>query len=79
MDNNKPTAKGVKDSIENIIAEVHHLKSTQDLTQKEIDIPMLRSQQKGDWFCKEMVKTVTSGSRKTEFKLDQNGILCKWV
>ena len=28
MDKNKPTAKGVEDSIENVIAEVHHLKST---------------------------------------------------
>ena len=58
MDNNKPTAKGIKGGTENIIAEVHHLKSTQGLTQKEIDIPMLRSHQKGDWFCKEMVKRV---------------------
>ena len=26
-----------------------------------------------------MVKKITSGSRKTEFKLDQNGILCRLV
>ena len=77
MDNNKPTAKGIRDGIENIIAEVHHAQSTQGLTQKEIDIPMLRSHQKGDRFCKEMVKRVMSGSRKTEFQLDQNGILCR--
>ena len=40
---------------------------------------MLRSHQKGDWFCKEMVKKITYGSRKTEFELDQNGILCRSV
>ena len=45
----------------------------------EIDIPMLRSHQKGDWFSKEMVKKVMSGSVKTEFNLDQNGILCRLV
>ena len=79
MNNNKPTAKDIKDGIENIIAEVHYLKSTQGLMQKEIDIPMLRSHQKRDLFCKEMVKRVMSGSRKIEFKLDQNGILCSSV
>ena len=79
MDKNKPTAKGVEDSIENVIAEIYHLKSTQSLTQKEIDTPMLRSDQKGDQFCKEMVKKIMSRSRKTEFKLDQNGILCRLV
>ena len=77
MDKNKPTAEGIKDGIENVIAEVHHLKLTQSLTQKEIDIPMLKSQQKGDWFCREMVKKIMSESRKTEFKLDQNGLLCR--
>ena len=41
-DKNKPTAEGIGDCIENIIAEVHHLKLTQSLKQKEIDIPMLR-------------------------------------
>ena len=55
-DKNKPTAKGIEDGIENVIAEVHHLTSTLGLTQKEIDIPMLRSHQMEDWFCKEMVK-----------------------
>ena len=77
MDKNKPTAKGIEDGFENVIAEVHHLKSTQSLKQKEIDIPMLRSHQKGDRFCKEMVKKIMSRSIKTEFQLDQNGILCR--
>ena len=79
IDKNKPTAKGIEDGIENVISEVYHLKSTQSLTQKEIDIPMLRSHQKGDQFCKEMVKKITSRSRKKEYKLDQNGILCRSV
>ena len=79
MGKNEPTAKGIKDSIENVIAEVHHLKLTQSLTQKEIDIPVLRSHQKVDQFCKEMVKKIMSGSKKTKFKLDQNGILCRLV
>ena len=35
---NKPTAKGIKDGIKNIIVEVHHVISIQDLTHKEIDI-----------------------------------------
>ena len=78
-DKSKPTAKGIEDGIENVIVEVHHLTSTWGLTQKEIDIPMLRSHQKEDWFCKEMVKKVTSRSMKTEFDLDQNGILCRLV
>ena len=78
-DKNKPTAKGIEGGIENVIAEVHHLTSTQGLTQKEIDIPRLRSQRKGDWFCKEMIKKVMSGSIKTELNLDQNGILCRLV
>ena len=78
-DKNKPTAKGIEDGTENVIVEVHHLTSTQGLTQKEIDIPMLRSHQKEDQFCKERVKKVTSGSMKTEFDIDQNGILCRSV
>ena len=79
MDKNKPTAKGIKDSIEYVIAEVHHLKSTQSITLKEIDIPMLRSHQKGDRFCKEMVKKIMSRSRKTEFELDQKRMLYRSV
>ena len=79
MDKNKPTAKGIEDAIENTIAEVHHLKLTQSLMQKEIDIPILRSHQKGDRFCKAMVRKIMSRSRKTEFELDQNGILCRSV
>ena len=78
MDKKKLTAEGTEDGIENVIGELHHLKSTQSLTQ-EIDIPMLRSQQKEDQFCKEMVKKIMSGSRKIEFELDQNGILCRSV
>ena len=46
---------------------------------EEIGIPMLRSHEKGDRFCKEMVKKIMSGSRKTEFELDQNGLLCRSV
>ena len=53
-DKNKCTAKGIEDGIENVIAEVHHLTSTQGLTQKEVDIPMLRSNQMKDQFCKEI-------------------------
>ena len=48
MDKTKPTAEGIEDCIENVIAEVHHLRSNQSLKQKEIDIPRLRSHQKGD-------------------------------
>ena len=40
---------------------------------------MLRSLQKKDRFCKDMVKKVESGSVKTEFEIDQNGILCRAV
>ena len=79
MDKKKPTAKGIEDGIKNIIAEVHNLKLTQSLMQKEIDITMLRSHQKGDQLCREMVKKVMSGSRKTEFELDPNGICCRSV
>ena len=76
---NNPTAKGIEDGIKNIIAEAHHLTSTQDLTNKVIDIPMLRSHQSEDRFCKDMVKKVASRSVKTEFDIDQNGILCRTV
>ena len=63
---NNPTAKGIED----IIPEVYHLTSTLHLTHKEIDIPMLRSHQREDRFCKDMVKKVASGSVKTEFNID---------
>ena len=72
-------AKDIEDSIENIIEEVHHLKSTWDLTHKELDIPLLRSHQKGDEFCNNMVNKLNSGIRTTEFDVDQNGILCRSV
>ena len=78
-DKNNPTAKDIEDGVKNIIEEVHHIKSTQDLTHKEIDIPMLRSYQKENRFCKDMVKKVASRSAKTEFDIDQNGILCRLV
>ena len=53
--------------------------SYQDLTHKELDIPMLRSHQKGDKFYKNMVKKIASRSTKTEFDVDQNGILCRSI
>ena len=74
-----PRTSSLEDSIENIIKEVHHLKSTQNLTHKVLDIPLLRSHQKGDEFCKNMVSKLNTGNRTTEFDVDQNGILCRSV
>ena len=74
-----PLAKDIDDSIKNIIKEVHNLKSTWDLTHKELYIPLLRLHQKGDKFCKNMVNKITSESETTEFDADQNGILCRLV
>ena len=73
-----PTAGSLEDSIENIIEEVYHLKSTWDLTHEVLDIPLLRLHQKGDEFCKNMVHKLNTGNRTTEFDVDQNGILC-WL
>ena len=74
-----PTASSLEDSIKNMIEEVHHLKSTQDLTHKVLDIPLLRSHQKEDEFCKNMVNKLNTRNRTTEFDVDQNGILCRSV
>ena len=65
-----PTAGSLEDSIKNIIEEVHHLKSTQNLTHKVLDIPLLRSHQKGDEFYKNMVSKLNTGNRATEFDVD---------